>query len=130
MSSILRNTISKLYNAVSALMAEIRDALAERLQKVRETASLLYNRIMKNMKYGRERLKQKTSQKKKQQQEEEVLAAAKKQQQDDDEQYHTVAKIKLVYEGKRVTEFRVTGNLNGPSTKIIMANRAKVIYLF
>ena len=31
MSSILRNTISKLYNAVSALMAEIRDALAERL---------------------------------------------------------------------------------------------------
>ena len=31
MSSILRNTISKLYDAVSAPMTETRDALAERL---------------------------------------------------------------------------------------------------
>ena len=38
-------------------MAATRDALAERLQSVRETASLLYNRMMENMKYGRERLK-------------------------------------------------------------------------
>ena len=48
-----------------------------------------------------------------------------------------MAKTKLVYEGKRVKEFRVTGNLNGPNTKMIMANitpyidmRTKVIYSF
>ena len=57
MNSFSRNTISKLYNVVSALMTATRDALAERLQSVHETASLLYNRMMKNMEYGRERLK-------------------------------------------------------------------------
>ena len=64
--------------------------------------------------------------------------AAKEQQQgDDDERYDTVAKIKLVYEGKRVKELRVTGNLNKSHKKIIMANitphiemRVKVIYSF
>ena len=35
MNTFLRNTISKLYNAVAATQ----DALAERLQGVRETAS-------------------------------------------------------------------------------------------
>ena len=67
----------------------------------------------------------------------EPAAAAKEQQQDDDEQYDTVAKIKLVREGKRVKEFRVTGNLNRSNTKMIMANitphiemRVKVIYSF
>ena len=49
MSSFLRNTISKLCNAVSAPMAATRDALAERLQSI--TASLLYNRMMENMGY-------------------------------------------------------------------------------
>ena len=64
-------------------------------------------------------------------------AAAKEQQQDDDEQYDTVAKIKLVYQGKYVKGFRVTGNLNNSNTKMIMANitphidmRVKVIYSF
>ena len=57
MSSFLRNTISKLYNAVSAPVAATRDALVERLQSVRENASLLYNKMMQNMRYGRERLK-------------------------------------------------------------------------
>ena len=50
----MRNTISKLYNAVSAPVTATRDALAERLQSVRETASLLYNRMMENIEYGRE----------------------------------------------------------------------------
>ena len=66
-----------------------------------------------------------------------VPAAAKEQQQDDNGQYDTVPKIKLVYEGKRSKEFRVTRNLNGPSTKTIMAKiiphiemRTKVIYSF
>ena len=86
--------------------------------------------MMENMEYGRERLKnivQKEAKEKEveeQQQEEEVpvAAAAKEQQQDDDEQYDTVAKIKLVYEEKRVREFRVTGNLNKSNTMMIMAN--------
>ena len=43
MSSWVRNTISKLYNAVSGPVAATRDELTERLQSVRETASLLYN---------------------------------------------------------------------------------------
>ena len=38
-------------------MGATRDALAEKLQSVRDTASLLYNRMMENMGYGRERLK-------------------------------------------------------------------------
>ena len=42
-----------------------------------------------------------------------------------------------MYEGKRVKRFRVTGNLNNPNTKMIMANitshvemKVKVIYSF
>ena len=57
MNTFLRNTISKLYDAVSAPVAATRDALAERLQSVRETTSLLYNRMMENMGYGLETLK-------------------------------------------------------------------------
>ena len=57
MNAFLRNTISKLYNAVSTPVAAKRDALAERLQSVRETASLLYNRMVENMGYGQETLK-------------------------------------------------------------------------
>ena len=57
MNTYLRNAISRLYNAVSAPVAATGDALAEKLQSVRETTSLLYNRMMENMGYGRERLK-------------------------------------------------------------------------
>ena len=53
----MKNQLTKLYNAVSAPVAATRDALAERLQGVRETTSLLYNRMMENMGYGQERLK-------------------------------------------------------------------------
>ena len=88
MSTFLRNTISKLQNAISAPVAATRDALAERLQGIRETASLLYNRMIENMEYGRERLKnivekEVEEEAKGQQQEEELPAAAKEQQQDD-----------------------------------------------
>ena len=48
MNTFLRNTISKLYNAVAALVTATRDALAERLQSVM---------MIENMGYGRERLK-------------------------------------------------------------------------
>ena len=40
MNTFLRNTISKLYNPVSAPAAATRDAFTERLQSVRDTASL------------------------------------------------------------------------------------------
>ena len=125
MNEFLRNTISKLYNTVSAPVTATRGVLAERLQSVRDTASLLYNRMMENIGYGRERLKdivekeaeeekpaaakEKTEEAKEQRQ---GPAASKEQQQDDDdERYDTVAKIKLAYEGKCVKEFRVTVQL-------------------
>ena len=41
MGTFLRNTISKLYNAVSAPVVATRDVLAESLQGVRDAASLL-----------------------------------------------------------------------------------------
>ena len=129
MNSFLRNTISKLHNAASAPLAATRDALAERLQSVRETVSLLYNRMMENIRYGRERLKdiveKKAEEEAKEQQQE--PAAAKEQQQDDDEQYDTIAKRKLMHEGKRVNFFKVTGNLNKSNTKMIMEMRTKIL---
>ena len=142
MNTFLRNTISELYNAVSATVAATRDALTERLQSVRETASLLYNRMVENMGYGQETLKDIVE--KEAEKEEEAAAAreeegeAKEEQQDDDdERYDTVAKIKLVDEGKRVKILRLTGNLNNPNTRMIMDNiishiemRVKVIYSF
>ena len=72
----MRNQLTKLYNAVSAPVTATRDALAERLQSVRDTASLLYNRMMENMGYGQERLKdivEKEAEEEEQQQEEEDI---------------------------------------------------------
>ena len=55
MNSFLRNAIS---NTVSVPAAATRDALTGRLQRVRDAASLLHNKMMKNMGYGQqERLK-------------------------------------------------------------------------
>ena len=55
MNTFLRNIISKLYNVVSAPVTATRDALAERLQSVRDTTSLLYNRMMEKMRYGQQK---------------------------------------------------------------------------
>ena len=55
--SWFRNTITNLYNAVSAPVAATRDVLTERLQSVRDTASLLCNKMMNNIGYGQETLK-------------------------------------------------------------------------
>ena len=57
MTSWMKNLLINICNAVSAFVAETRDALVERLQSMRETASLLYNRMVKNMGYEQERLK-------------------------------------------------------------------------
>ena len=46
MTSWTKNQLTKLCNSVSALVAATRDVLAERLQSVRETASLLCNRMV------------------------------------------------------------------------------------
>ena len=50
--SWFRNTITNLYNAVSAPVAATRDALSERLQSVRETATLLHERAKQKLGYG------------------------------------------------------------------------------
>ena len=57
MTSWMRNQLTKLYNAVSAPVTATRDALAERLQSVCETAFLLYNRMVENMGFEQEKLK-------------------------------------------------------------------------
>ena len=148
MNTFLRNAISKLYNAVSAPVAATPDALADRLQGVCETTSLLYNRMMENMGYGQqeglkdiaekeaEEEEQPAAAKEKEEQQQ-GSAAAKEQQKDGNERYDTVAKLKLVREGKRVKEFRVNENLNSFNTRVIMANitphtemRVKVIFSF
>ena len=51
MTSWIKYQLTKLYNAASAPVAVTRDALAERLQSLRDTASLLYSRMLKNMGY-------------------------------------------------------------------------------
>ena len=57
MTSWMKNQLTKLYNAVSAPVEATRDSLAERLQSIRETAPLLYNRMVENIGYGQETLK-------------------------------------------------------------------------
>ena len=148
MNTFLTNTISKLYNAVSVPVTAARDALAERLKSVHETTSLLYNKMMENVGYGQERLKdivekeaeeeeQPTAAKEEEKQRQESAEIQEQQQDyDDDERYDTVTKIKLVREGKWVKEFRVAGNLNRSNTKMITTNtphiemRVKVTYSF
>ena len=50
--SWFRNTNTNLYNAVSAPVAATHDALAARLESVRETATLLYERAKQKLGYG------------------------------------------------------------------------------
>ena len=91
MNTFLRNTISKLYNAVSAPVIATRDALAEKLQSVRESTSLLYNRMMENMGYGQqEKLKDSVEKEAAEEEQPAVVKEEEEQQQgpapqDDDE---------------------------------------------
>ena len=76
MTSWMRNQLTKLHNAVSAPVTTTRDALAERLQGIRETTSLLYNKMMENVGYGQERFKdivEKEAEEQEQRQEEEYV---------------------------------------------------------
>ena len=76
----MRNAISKLYNAVSAPVAATRDALAERLQSVCETASLLYNRMVEDMGYGLEKLKDILENEAEEEEQQQEPAAAKEEE--------------------------------------------------
>ena len=48
----MRNTITNLYNAVSAPVAATHDALRKKLDSVRGTVTLLYNRLKDKLGYG------------------------------------------------------------------------------
>ena len=124
----MKNQISKLYSAVSAPVAATRDALSERLQSVRDTASLLYNRMMNNIGYGQETLKDIVENTAAKEEEEES------QQQTEEERE---AVIELTKEGTRVKKFTITRSMNRDNTKIIMDKitqhiemRTKVVYSF
>ena len=111
--------ISKLYSALSAPVAASRDALAERLQSIRDTTSLLYNRMMSNIGYGQETLK-------------DIVENTAKEEEEEQE-----AVIELTKDGKKVKVFRITRSMNRDNTKIIMGKitehiemRTKVVYAF
>ena len=53
----MRNQIAHLYNAVLAPVVATPYAPAKKFQRVRKTVSLLYNRIIDKIEYGRETLK-------------------------------------------------------------------------
>ena len=78
----MKNQLTKLCNVVSAPVVATRDVLTERLQSVCETASLLYNRMVENMGYGQETLKDNVE---KEAEEEEQPAAAKEEEEQQQE---------------------------------------------
>ena len=101
----MRNAISKLDKTVAAPVAATRDSLTEGLQSVRDTASLLYNRMMENIGYGQQKrlkdiVEKETAEEEEPAADKEEEQEAKEQRQDDNELYDTAAKIKLVYKGK------------------------------
>ena len=126
----MKNQISKLYSAVSAPVAASRDALAERLQSVRDTASLLYNRMMNNIGYGQETLKDIVENTAAKEEEE-------PQQQTEEKEEEQEAILELTKEGTKVKVFRITRSMNRDNTKIIkdkitqhIEMRTKVVYAF
>ena len=103
---------SKLHDAVSGPVASTRDALVERLQSLRDTAYLLYQKTKEKLGYGQS-LKDTVVNESEE---------AKEQQQDHDEQHDAVPKMKLVYEAIDIKKFRLTGKLNGFNIRMIMAD--------
>ena len=127
----MKNQISRLYSAVSAPIAASRDALAERLQSVRDTASLLYNRMMNNIGYGQETLKDIVENTAAKEEEE------PQQQTEEKEEEEQEAILELTKEGTRVKKIQITCGMNRDNTKIIMDKitqhiemRTKVVYSF
>ena len=78
MNSWFRNKIASLYNIVTAPVAATRDALTERLQSVRNTATLLFNQAKEKLGYGQtlKEIVEKEAEKQQPQQAEDVDAPA------------------------------------------------------
>ena len=98
----MKNQINKLYNAVSAPVAATRDALASRLESVRDTASLLYNRTMYHIGYEQETLKDIVENTAKEEEEEKEEHQQETREEEEEEQE---AVIELTKEGARVKKF-------------------------
>ena len=102
-TSRIRNQLVKLYNVVSASVAATRDALTERLQSVRETASLLYNKMIDNIGCGPQKFKDIVEEEAREEEKEE-------EQQQDDEEYDTLPCINK-FGAQRKTRERIPGEL-------------------
>ena len=105
MTSLIRNRLANLYIALSTpVTLTEEDTVAEGLQSLNETVSLLCNRMKEKTDCRWKWLKHFL--------EKVAEEEAKEQQlQDDNEQYVTVPKIKLVYEWMLMEFFIVKGNL-------------------
>ena len=141
----MKNQISKLYNAVSPPAAASRDALSERLQSVRDTASLLYERAKQKLGYGQS-LKDIVEERANQDyigiEDIKHLYPGEKTQTTDDgiQGMHYLFDehdMRLIEDGTRTKTWRITKNLNLSLTDTIMYKatpdiemRTKVIYSF
>ena len=143
--SWFRNTITNLYNAVSAPVATTRDVLLERLQSVRETATLLYESAKQKLGYG-QTLKDIVEEQANQdyigiEDIKHLYPRAKAQTTDngiEDMRYLLdELDMQLIEDGRRVKTWRLTKNLNLSLTGTIMHKatpdiemRTKVVYSF
>ena len=142
---MVRNTITNLCNAVSAPVAAKRDALAARLQSVRDAASLLHERAKQKLGYGQS-LKDIVEEQANQDyigiEDIKHLYPGEKTQKTDDgiQGMHYLFDehdMRLIEDGTRVKTWRLTKNLNLSLTDTIMHKatpdtemRTKVIYSF
>ena len=108
MSTFWKNTISKLYNPVSAPVTVTQDEFAERLQDIRATTSFLYNTMMENMVYGQqERLKDIAEKEAEEEQPTATKEETKEQQRDDDD----YTKVYMTFNSP-MTEFSDDSDIN------------------
>ena len=84
MTGWMKNQLAKLYKALSEPVAATRDALAEKLQSVCKTAGLLYTKMMDNMRYGEDKLKDIVEKEPKEEKQKETAASKEKQQKEED----------------------------------------------
>ena len=143
--SWFRNTITNLYNAVSAPVAATPDALAARLESVRESATLLYERTKQKLGYGQP-LKGIVEEQANQdyigiEDIKHLYTRAKTQPTDNGIQgmryLFDEHDMRLIEDGRRVKTWRLTKNLNLSLTDTIMRKaapdidmRTKVVYSF
>ena len=146
MNAFFRKTITSLYNTVTAPIAATRDALTKRLQSVRETASLLYEKAKTKLGYGQKNTLKAVVEKEARRdyvglEDIKHLYSKKKKTKTtgiEDIQYlfdkHDMV---LIGDGQRTKTWRITENLNRLLTDTIMWKatadinmRTKVVYSF